>query len=224
MQVIACNSVVPRLSWRCLGADDRQVLQEVPKNIDVADIYAAAIELFCERGFGGTTTRLIADRAGVNEVTLFRRFGSKAALMEAAIIDALAEAPFGKVSPSGEVRLDLVAIVTAYLATYRQHSGLALTLFSQLPHHPELKGTTPALMANLQNVAAVLAFHQKKGGIRPGDTIRFAVELIAPLAMVGFLGNLGIGSGHPGLDVEDYVDGYLAGHGRAQAGKAGLKS
>lgn len=190
----------------------------MPKSVDTADIYAAAIALFCERGFGGTTTRQIADRAGINEVTLFRRFGSKAALMEAAIIDALAEAPFGQVTPSADVTSDLSTIVEAYLATYQRHGGLALTLFSQLPHHPELAGTTPALMENLQNVAGVLAHHQAQGRIRPGNPIRFAVELIAPLAMVGFLNRLGIGPGHPGLDLNDYVETYLQGHENLQPG------
>lgn len=185
----------------------------VPKTIDSADIYAAAITLFCERGFGGTTTRQIADRAGINEVTLFRRFGSKAALMEAAIVDALANAPFGLVPASDDALVDLSNVVQAYLATYREHGGLALTLFSQLPHHPELHGITPVLMENLKAVGALLRTHQEAGRIRPGDPGRFALELIAPLAMIGFMGEMRLGPGHAGLDVEEYVRTYLAGHG-----------
>lgn len=185
----------------------------VPKTIDSTDIYAAAIALFCERGFGGTTTRQIADRAGINEVTLFRRFGTKAALMEAAITDALANAPFGQVPASDDVCVDLANVVREYLTTYREHGGLALTLFSQLPHHPELHGITPALMENLKAVSALLGSHQREGRIRPGDPARFAVELIAPLAMIGFMGEMGLGEGHADLDVDDYVRTYLAGHG-----------
>jgi len=185
----------------------------VPKTIDNAVIYSAAIALFCERGFGGTTTRQIADRAGVNEVTLFRRFGSKAALMEAAITDALANAPFGQVQPSGDLTGDLVQVVREYLATYREHGGLALTLFSQLPHHPDLHGITPVLLENLKAVGALLRSHQEAGRIRPGDPGRFALELIAPLAMIGFMGEMGLGQGHENLDVDDYVRTYLAGHG-----------
>lgn len=41
--------------------------------------------LFAESGYQGTTTRRIADAAGVNEVTLFRHFGSKDALIRAAL-------------------------------------------------------------------------------------------------------------------------------------------
>ncbi|MEO7039366.1 MAG: helix-turn-helix domain-containing protein, partial [Candidatus Elarobacter sp.] len=40
-------------------------------------ILAAARELFERNGTRGTTTREVAERAGVNEATLFRHFGSK---------------------------------------------------------------------------------------------------------------------------------------------------
>jgi len=48
-----------------------------------ARIFAAAREIFALHGPHGTTTREIADRAGVNEATLFRHFGSKSALLDA---------------------------------------------------------------------------------------------------------------------------------------------
>lgn len=46
-------------------------------------ILNAARALYEERGTRGTTTREVAERAGVNEATLFRHFGSKAALLDA---------------------------------------------------------------------------------------------------------------------------------------------
>ncbi|ASS67570.1 MULTISPECIES: TetR/AcrR family transcriptional regulator [unclassified Paenibacillus] len=47
-------------------------------------ILLAAITLMAEKGYDGTTTREIALAAGVNEVTLFRHFGTKEKLLEAA--------------------------------------------------------------------------------------------------------------------------------------------
>ena len=44
-------------------------------------IIEAASRVYSLHGFRGATTRLIANEAGVNEVTLFRIFGSKAALL-----------------------------------------------------------------------------------------------------------------------------------------------
>lgn len=44
-----------------------------------------AAQVYAECGYRGTTTRRIAQDAGVNEVTLFRQFGSKDALLREAI-------------------------------------------------------------------------------------------------------------------------------------------
>ncbi len=44
-------------------------------------ILAAARELYAEKGTRGTTTREVADRAGVNEATVFRHFGTKGQLL-----------------------------------------------------------------------------------------------------------------------------------------------
>ncbi|WP_017298603.1 TetR/AcrR family transcriptional regulator [Nodosilinea nodulosa] len=48
----------------------------------------AAFQLFSRQGVGATTTRQVADLAGVNEVTLFRQFGSKHGLLAAVMTEA----------------------------------------------------------------------------------------------------------------------------------------
>lgn len=48
-----------------------------------ARILASAREIFALKGTRGTTTREVADRAGVNEATVFRHFGTKHALLHA---------------------------------------------------------------------------------------------------------------------------------------------
>lgn len=48
-------------------------------------LLTAAARLFAEAGSRGATTRRIAAEAGVNEITLFRHFGSKAALLSEAL-------------------------------------------------------------------------------------------------------------------------------------------
>ncbi len=49
------------------------------------EILAAAAEVFAQHGFRGSTTRRIAEAAGVNEITIFRQFGSKEALLREAM-------------------------------------------------------------------------------------------------------------------------------------------
>jgi AcrR family transcriptional regulator len=48
-------------------------------------ILNAAVQVFSQHGFRGSTTRRIADAAEVNEVTIFRYFGSKEALLQEAL-------------------------------------------------------------------------------------------------------------------------------------------
>ncbi|MGB3310049.1 MAG: TetR/AcrR family transcriptional regulator [Nodosilinea sp.] len=48
----------------------------------------AAFQLFSSQGVGATTTRQVADLAEVNEVTLFRQFGSKHGLLAAVMTEA----------------------------------------------------------------------------------------------------------------------------------------
>jgi AcrR family transcriptional regulator len=52
-------------------------------------ILNAALEEFTHHGFKGTSTRAISERACVNEVTLFRHFGSKVEMLKEAVEDAV---------------------------------------------------------------------------------------------------------------------------------------
>ncbi|PFK56705.1 TetR family transcriptional regulator [Priestia megaterium] len=53
---------------------------------DTSDrIIEAFLELFSTQGYKGTTTRAVAELAGVNETTIFRNFGNKKKIMEKSI-------------------------------------------------------------------------------------------------------------------------------------------
>jgi AcrR family transcriptional regulator len=54
-------------------------------------VLKAAHRLFSEQGYHGTTTRQIAEVAGVGESVLFRNFGSKAELFETTILSPFSD-------------------------------------------------------------------------------------------------------------------------------------
>ena len=84
-----------------------------------ARILAAAREIFEVHGTRGTTTREVAIRAGVNEATVFRHFGSKAALLSAMREDACGVQMFRSVISglSGEdIAADLQTLAASSVA------------------------------------------------------------------------------------------------------------
>ncbi|GGH41293.1 TetR/AcrR family transcriptional regulator [Microbacterium album] len=80
-------------------------------------LLSAAMELFAERGFDGTTTAAIAARAGVTEMTLFRHFPTKAALVVDDPYDPLiAEAVRARPSDETPLRAAVTGVLDAWAA------------------------------------------------------------------------------------------------------------
>jgi AcrR family transcriptional regulator len=107
-----------------------------------------AVRLYAEAGFRGATTRRIAQEAGVNEITLFRHFGSKTALLQAALERARSH---GLDTPlpeePGDPRAETLAWARAYLANMRERRSLLRTCLAEVGEHPEIipaEGSTPA--------------------------------------------------------------------------------
>jgi AcrR family transcriptional regulator len=68
----------------------------VPKKSARTRLIDAALELFATNGITETTTKAVAELAQVNEVTLFRNFGSKHGLLLAVIEDSARFSQLGK--------------------------------------------------------------------------------------------------------------------------------
>lgn len=101
-------------------------------------IIDAAKKVYAIHGFRGATTRLIAIEAGVNEVTLFRTFGSKAALFEALMQAHVAQAPIPPLpdNPVDPAR-EMTEWVTSVLGHMRENRALIRTSFGEIEERPE---------------------------------------------------------------------------------------
>ena len=103
-------------------------------------IIEAAAALFSRKGFGGTTTRQVAEAAGISEPTIFKHFATKDELY-AAIIEAKAqtEAILESAAPAAR-RGDDVGVLRALAQemigrTQADPTLLRLLLFSALEGH-----------------------------------------------------------------------------------------
>jgi AcrR family transcriptional regulator len=96
-------------------------------------ILDAAARVFAEAGFRGATTRRIAAAAGVNEVTLFRRFPTKDALIVAAL-----QHSSDRTIAVRDVRAELTAyaamVLEGVLASRQAHR----TALGEWGHNPSL--------------------------------------------------------------------------------------
>uniref|UniRef100_A0A832M415 TetR family transcriptional regulator n=1 Tax=Oscillatoriales cyanobacterium SpSt-402 TaxID=2282168 RepID=A0A832M415_9CYAN len=91
-----------------------------PQNPTRQRLIHTALELFASHGVTATTTRQIADSAGVNEVTLFRHFGSKHGLLlavieEAAVFTQLGQTLVQQANQTGNIYQALKDYATACL-------------------------------------------------------------------------------------------------------------
>ena len=102
------------------------------------EIIIAACQVFAKLGFRGSTTRRIADAAGVNEVTIFRQFGSKEALIREAMkmthSVALAPLPDVPVDPERE----LTSWAESFIQHLRLRSSIIRKTMSEIEERPEL--------------------------------------------------------------------------------------
>lgn len=197
----------------CLKMESPKKRMPMPKKIDINALFDATVTVFAERGYAAATTSEIAQRAGVNEVTLFRRYGTKAALIEAALGNCLARSPFGHIEVTGDVRADLMAIAVAYRKTFGAYGGAVLTLLIEMPRHPELRGAVSSLFPNMQKAARMIASHQAAGRIRSGDPMQKVMQFIAPIMVAGIWTRAGAQLPTNPPDLDAVVDGFLVGHG-----------
>ncbi|MEP6573160.1 MAG: helix-turn-helix domain-containing protein [Gemmatimonadota bacterium] len=99
----------------------------------------AAARVYAETGFRGATTRRIAREAGVNEITLFRHFGSKARLLHEAIACAAVASP-AALLPVRPVhpRLELLEWSRSHLKDLYEKRALIRTCMGEVEEHPDM--------------------------------------------------------------------------------------
>jgi AcrR family transcriptional regulator len=101
-------------------------------------ILQAAARVYAHHGFRGATTRLIAIEAGVNEVTLFRTFGSKAALFEAMMRSHCTAMPLPELPDSpADPQAELTDWCAALLGQMRQSRSMIRKSFGELEERPD---------------------------------------------------------------------------------------
>ena len=85
-------------------------------------IIAAALDLFAEKGFSGTRTREIAERAGISETLIFQHFKTKEALCRAAFTEFVSHHPFIPEIQKGLEEKDDIAVFKTLALHLTKHA------------------------------------------------------------------------------------------------------
>jgi AcrR family transcriptional regulator len=98
----------------------------------------AAAQVYAEVGFRGATTRRIAEEAGVNEITLFRHFGTKEALVKAALIMAHRQPNFVELGEPVEPETELFTWAINVYRHWYQSREVICRVMGDMVEHPEI--------------------------------------------------------------------------------------
>ena len=102
----------------------------MPAEIPEETMLDAAVEAVVRHGYAGATTKRIAEIAGIGEATLFRRFGTKEGLLQAALRAEAATFTSETAGYTGDLRADLARVVGAYQRVMEHRGRLALNVLA----------------------------------------------------------------------------------------------
>jgi AcrR family transcriptional regulator len=106
-----------------------------------AKILKAALHLFAQRGYSGTTTKDLAQSAGVAEGTLFRHFENKKAILVAVASQGWVEILTDLLTELSEMASykAIGQVMQRRMLNLRKNSDLMRVCFMEAQFHPELR-------------------------------------------------------------------------------------
>jgi AcrR family transcriptional regulator len=145
--------------------------------------------VFLERGFAGTTMRLIAGRAGVSVPTVELLFGTKGRLLKAAIDVAIAgddepvpilDRSWAEGAVKAETAHDFLTIVAGVIAAAQQRSaGLVLAVFEAASTDTELAELAGQMTAQRATTAGWIVDRlTRKAALRADCSRQDAVDTV----------------------------------------------
>lgn len=158
---------VARVKRRAAGRDGVAGSRQARAEQRREQLLEAALTLFSERGYRGTSVRDITRGAGVTEAVLYHYFASKADLCAAVL---LAYAPFGNLGRLLEdvdaAPLDeaLRRLGLELLRLIRSSERLVLTLLSEAPAEPDVARTLERFLSDVTTALGQFLVTRQAGG------------------------------------------------------------
>ncbi|MGD2155641.1 MAG: TetR/AcrR family transcriptional regulator [Anaerolineales bacterium] len=177
-----------------------------------ARIMHAASQLFAEKGFAATTTRAIAEKSGVNEVTLFRHFGTKENLAKA-IMDqfgGLAIAEDLELRFSGDYVQDLTLVGKSMMKVMTERNDAIRMAICEAGNLPELQRVVAENPRQLRRMLARYFERQMNTGlINPGHSELLAQAFLGMFFSYTVLSGFLLDSLQPEISSDEVVEQFV---------------
>jgi AcrR family transcriptional regulator len=148
-------------------------------------ILVAAAKVFARDGLAGATTRAIAKAAKVNEVTLFRHFGTKERLTAAVIGKTFTHEQAEVAADSADLHADLMDYARRYDAQLTANLPLIRTVLAEIHRHRDYEHQV--LHAIFRPMRVSLIERLERADLRPGVTPAIAADLFASMIFTAVL-------------------------------------
>ncbi len=148
-------------------------------------ILDAALSVLVSRGYEGATTRRIAEAAGVNEVTLFRKFQSKDNILKEVISKNLNSAlqlidSMFQIKKEDDLAASLHSMGMDFIKLLGQRIDLITILIEEGRRKPEVqKMLTPATQILIERLSKYFKLYIKNGKMRNIDPEVAAINFIS---------------------------------------------
>ena len=159
----------------------------MPAEIPEERIFEAVIDTVLEFGYVGATTKQIAERAKISEMTLFRRFGNKDKLLRAALRFETTKFIQEAIIYTGDVQRDLERVITTYHHLLKERGRVILELIVEVPRRPGLRKSAHIPQEGLAQVVELIARYQREGKVRRDPPWQAALELLSPVFVIHML-------------------------------------
>jgi len=155
--------------------------------------------VFARDGLEGATTRAISREAGVNEVTLFRHFGTKEHLIEAVVGSAFGKAsrrPAESHAAKRSLRADLAAFARSYEELLLENLPLIRTIVGEIHRHAlcQHQALYGIFWPMREALVERLARASRSGEARPGLNASVAADMLAGVIFASVLRRAGPGA------------------------------
>jgi AcrR family transcriptional regulator len=188
-------------------------------------LLVAAAQVYAEGGYHGATTRRIASAAGVNEITLFRHFGSKDGLLREALALCQGEGAVPLPDDPTDPVAELTEWCRSHLRDLQARAPLIRTLLGELAERPDL--VSPEISCPVRAVNSLAEYLARLK--QRGQASASFDERVAATMLMGVLFSDAIGrdivpdmyANEPEAAVTDYLALFLRGIGVETSVKRG---